>query len=101
VRGQERRPARATRSARRQSVPFSTTAPLASDVRITGDFTGWTLAGIPLWDEGDGSWCTLLSLDPGIYEYRMVIDGDWADHDEARDRVSNPYGGENCVLTVR
>jgi hypothetical protein len=30
----------------------------------------------------------------------MVIDGDWADHDEARARVSNPDGGENCILTV-
>ena len=85
---------------RRSPIPFCTTVARASDVRITGDFTGWTLGGIPLWDEGDGSWWTLLSLDPGVYEYRMVIDGDWADHDEARDRVRNPFGGENCVLTV-
>ena len=84
-----------------RSIAFCTTVPRASDVRVTGDFTGWTLGGIPLWDEGDGSWRTLLSLDPGVYEYRMVIDGDWADHDEARVRVTNPYGGENCILTVR
>jgi 1,4-alpha-glucan branching enzyme len=101
VRSQEKRPSRATRTARRRSVPISTTAPLASDVRITGDFTEWTLAGIPLWDEGDGSWRTLLCLDPGVYEYRMVIDGDWADHAEAHDRGVNPYGGVNCILTVR
>ncbi len=90
-----------TGSTRRRFVAFSTSAPLASDVRITGDFTGWTLGGIPLWDEGDGSWRTLLSLYPGVYEYRMVIDGDWADHAEARDRMVNPYGGENCILIVR
>ena len=84
-----------------RSIAFRTTVPRASDVRITGDFTGWSLGGISLWDEGDGSWRTLLSLDPGVYEYRMVIDGDWADHDEARARVNNPYGGENCILTVR
>jgi hypothetical protein len=28
----------------------------ASDVRLTGDFTERTLGGIPLWDDGDGSW---------------------------------------------
>jgi hypothetical protein len=91
---------RATGSARTRSIAFRTTLSLASDVRITGDFTGWTLGGIPLWHEGDGSWRTVLSLHRGVYEYRMVIDGDWADHDEARVRVSNPYGGENCILTV-
>ena len=42
----------------------------------------------------------MLPLSAGVYEYRMVIDGDWADHDEARVRVDNPYGGENCILTV-
>lgn len=86
---------------RARSVAFRTELPLASDVRVTGDFTGWSLGGIPLWDDGDGSWRTLLSLDPGVYQYRMVIDGDWADHDEAHIRVVNPYGGENCILTVR
>ena len=93
---EERRSARAA-----CSIAFRTTLPLASDVRVTGDFTGWSRGGIPLWDEGDGSWRTLLSLEPGVYEYRMVVDGDWADHDEALDRVDNPYGGENCILTVR
>jgi len=91
---------RAIGSARTRSIAFRTTLPLASDVRITGDFTGWSLGGIPLWDDGDGSWRTVLSLQRGVYEYRMVIDGDWADHDEARVRVSNGYGGENCILTV-
>lgn len=85
----------------RRSVRFSTSLPAASDVRITGDFTQWTRGGIPLWNEGDGSWRTLLSLLPGIYEYRLIIDGDWADHGEALARVKNPFGGENCVLTVR
>jgi len=100
MKSEEKRSARATGRARTRSIAVRTTAPRAGDVRISGDFTGWTLAGIPLWDEGNGSWWTLLSLDPGVYEYRMVINGDWADHDEARIRVSNPYGGENCILTV-
>jgi hypothetical protein len=82
-------------------VPFSANLPAASDVKITGDFTRWTGGGIPLRNEVDGSWRTVLSLLPGIYEYRLIIDGDWADHGEALARVSNPYGGENCVLTVR
>jgi 1,4-alpha-glucan branching enzyme len=84
----------------RHSVPFFAKLPDANDVRITGDFTRWTMAGIPLWNDGHGSWTTMLPLKAGVYEYRMLIDGDWADHDEARVRVSNPFGGENCILTV-
>ena len=38
---------------------------------------------------------------PGMHEYRLIINGDWADHGEAFARVSNPFGGKNCVLTVR
>jgi hypothetical protein len=43
--------------------------------------------------------------DPGApprreYQYRLVVDGEWRDHAEAPRRVSNPYGTENCVLTV-
>lgn len=89
------------RSVGRISVPFFARLPAASDVRVSGDFTGWTRGGIPLWNEGDGSWRTVLSLTPGIYEYLLVIDGDWADHGEALARVKTPLGGENCVLTVR
>ena len=81
-------------------IEFVTKLPRASDVRVSGDFTGWGRAGIPLWDEGDGSWRTRLPLNPGVYEYRLVVDGDWADHEEAEVRVKNPFGGENCILTV-
>lgn len=72
----------------------------AGDVRISGDFTGWGRRGIPLWHDGGGRWQTILSLDPGVYEYRLVVDGDWADHEEAKVRVTNAFGGENCILTV-
>lgn len=88
------------RNRRTRSVPFVARLPRAQDVRVSGDFTGWTRAGVPLWDEGDGSWRTMLPLDPGVYQYRLVIDGDWADHEEAVHRVKNPLGGDNCILIV-
>jgi hypothetical protein len=28
------------------------------------------------------------------------VDGHWQDHAEAKKRTPNPFGGENCVLTV-
>jgi len=88
-------------ASRPRAVPFLARIPEARDVRVSGDFTGWARAGIPLWDEGDGSWWTMLPLNPGVYEYRLVIDGEWSDHEEADVRVRNPFGSENCILIVK
>jgi 1,4-alpha-glucan branching enzyme len=81
-------------------VPFFVNAPAADDVRVTGDFTNWTRAGIRLSNDGHGLWRTLLSLKQGIHQYRLLIDGRWADHEEASAWVDNPYGTKNCVMTV-
>jgi len=81
-------------------VPFFVEVLLARDVRVTGEFCRWTRSGIRLHHDGHGVWRTLLSLPPGAHEYRLLIDGDWADHAAANGRVRNPFGSQNCVLTV-
>ncbi len=72
----------------------------AGEVLITGDFNQWSEQGIRLSQSPDGTWKTNLSLDPGEYQYRLKIDGQWQDHADAQRRVPNPYGSENCVLVV-
>jgi hypothetical protein len=42
----------------------------------------------------------VLNLAPGEYQYRLLVDGEWKDHSEAKRRVPNAFGSENCVLTV-
>jgi len=81
-------------------VPIIVTAPEAKDVRVTGDFTRWEKRGIRLSHDGNGRWRTVLPLDPGEYQYRLLIDGTWQDHHAATERVANPFGSENCVLKV-
>ena len=75
-------------------------AAAATDVRVTGDFIRWGKEGIQLSHDGDGRWRTVLSLGPGEYQYRLLVDGEWQDHAEATARVANPFGSENCVLKV-
>lgn len=72
----------------------------AAEVRVTGDFTGWDEAGIRLSPVGERQWRTVLPLEPGRYQYRLIVDGAWRDHAEAAERVPNPFGSENCVLQV-
>jgi 1,4-alpha-glucan branching enzyme len=72
----------------------------AKDVVITGDFTGWTHDGVPLTKGAGGEWQTVLHLVPGEHQYRLRVDGQWEDHPQAAKRVPNPYGTQNCILTV-
>jgi 1,4-alpha-glucan branching enzyme len=81
-------------------VPFYAGVAAARDVRVTGDFSRWARSGVRLHHDGHGLWSALLSLSPGVYEYRLLIDGEWADHPEAPRRIRNPFGGQNCVMTV-
>lgn len=73
----------------------------ARTVSITGDFTDWSGQGIPLRRETGGIWQTSLSLAPGDYQYRLLVNGQWSDHLEAGERIPNPYGSKNCILRVR
>jgi 1,4-alpha-glucan branching enzyme len=89
----------ATRTVPRR-VAIAVHAPEATEVRVTGDFTHWVKQGIRLSHDGNGPWRTVLPLEPGTYQYRLLIDGEWKDHAEATERVRNPFGSENCVLMV-
>jgi hypothetical protein len=72
----------------------------AREVLVTGDFTNWNGGAVPMKPAADGLWTATLSLAPGEYQYRLLVDGQWRDHAEAPRRVPNPFGTENCVLTV-
>ena len=81
-------------------VRFSVRLPNADEVVITGDFTGWDPEGIPLHHDGHDEWYGYLELRPGDYQYRLRVDGEWRDDPMAGARVPNPFGTQNCVLTV-
>jgi hypothetical protein len=40
------------------------------------------------------------ALLPGIYEYCLVVDGQWMPDPLARETIPNPFGGRNSVLKV-
>lgn len=49
---------------------------------------------------GGGRWVKDLVLPPGVYEYRLVVDGEWMPDPQARDSKPNPFGGANSILNV-
>ena len=49
---------------------------------------------------GNGRWIKELTLPPGVYEYRIVADGEWLPDPLATETNPNPFGGLNSVLEV-
>ncbi len=72
----------------------------AKEVIATGDFSGWAHDSIRLQRDGENTWKATLTLAPGEYQYRLLVDGEWREDPGATRRVPNPYGTENCVLVV-
>jgi 1,4-alpha-glucan branching enzyme len=74
--------------------------PDAIDVCVAGSFNDWKPQATPLVPLGNGKWAKELTLPAGRYEYRFVVDGRWISDPKAKELAANPFGSENCVLTV-
>lgn len=72
----------------------------AKHVSVAGTFNDWKPQQTPLQQDGQGAWEIALSLPPGDYEYRFVVDGEWMDDPLCCRHVPNPFGGVNAVLHV-
>ena len=81
-------------------VCFDLTHPTAKAVSIAGSFTDWHPAVTPMSALRAGRWRKDITLSPGRYEYRLVVDGQWVDDPAAKDTTPNPFGGVNAVLNV-
>ena len=81
-------------------IEFKITLPQAQTVAVVGTFNGWDPSRMPLRNEGGGVWRVLVQLNPGRYEYRYVVDGQWQEDPAAKEFAPNPFGGRNSVVTV-
>ncbi len=82
------------------SVHLEYTDPTAGAVCVAGTFNDWRPDATPMVALGDGRWMKELTLPPGVYEYRIVADGEWVPDPLAQETHPNPFGGVNSVLRV-
>ncbi|RMF61285.1 MAG: hypothetical protein D6748_02035 [Calditrichaeota bacterium] len=70
-------------------------------ITLFGSFNNWNRDMLPLKDEdGDGVYQVEVSLPPGRYEYKFFVDGEEFIDPTNPEKVSNPFGSYNSVLTV-
>jgi len=80
---------------------FTLYAPEASTVYVVGDFNGWNQHSHPLKKDSKGTWKTSITLTPGRYEYRFLVDREWCNDPHCITFVPNTFGSENCIITVK
>jgi 1,4-alpha-glucan branching enzyme len=84
----------------KKKVTFSFVAPDAKVVSLAGSFTNWNQAPIQLKQDKAGVWKKTLTLEPGQYEYRLLVDGQWQDDPQCDLHVPNQFGTQNCLRVV-
>ena len=73
----------------------------AAKVALAGSFNGWSADKNPMTGpDQKGEFTTRLSLKPGRYAYKFVIDGKWTLDPANSQTEDNGMGDKNSVLTV-
>lgn len=71
------------------------------DVFVAGDFNNWSADSDRMTDpDGDGIFEITLSLAPGKYAYKYVVQGNWMTDENAEDFVDDGFGGQNSIVYV-
>jgi len=66
-------------------------------VQLAGSFNNWSPNNTNLTKNGN-DWTTSLELEPGAYQYQIVIDGKWQLDPNCSEKVDNGNGGLNSLL---
>lgn len=85
----------------RRSIGLAVVAPDAREVSVAGDFNDWSSERHPLQQTDEGTWQITLSLPPGIYQYKFLIDGNrWEEDARNPKRSANEFGTTNSILEI-
>ncbi len=84
-----------------RAVMFTLEAPPNARVQIAGDFNGWKPEVLDFLDSfGKPAWQKLVALQPGSYQYKYVVDGQWIIDPTNDQTVDDLIGGTNSVVDV-
>jgi chromosome partitioning protein len=79
-----------------EGVVFSLEAPDAHRVQLVGDFNDWATDDM---EHVGRFWRKLVNLEPGRYQYRFIVDGQW--QSDPLNELKEPCpGGHNSVIEL-
>ncbi len=84
-----------------RSLEFSLNAGRGHTVALAGSFNDWDPALAPMMDsDGCGVYRCRVTVSPGSYEYKFVVDNEWLLDDDNPNFASNDFGTLNSVVVV-
>ena len=85
---------------KRRKITFSFESSDAKEVILMGDFNNWNPKKHPMKKDVNGKWKKVVTLVPGQYEYKFLVDGQWKE-DPQNDRICpNKFGTYNNVFNL-
>jgi 1,4-alpha-glucan branching enzyme len=91
-----------TKGANRTGVLFTLDRPEAEIVYLCGDFNEWSPRSLRMFRRGpSGPWERRVPLEPGRYQYKFMVDGEWIHDTAGRENTPNLHGSLNSVIEVR
>lgn len=72
----------------------------AQTIALTGSFNNWNQSQFLFGREGD-EWVCRIDLDPGVYRYKLIVDGNWLLDPSNPATVEDEAGNVNNILEVK
>jgi len=83
-------------------VVFTARCPRAREVLLAGSFNDWNPTATPMRRRGTGGvWQVHIRLPAGVYQYRLVVDGQWQEDPHNGWKTDNHLGGYNSLVEIR
>jgi len=84
-----------------KAAEFKLFAPQAKKVTLAGSFNNWNISALKAKKDAKGTWSAKLSLKPGKYEYKFLVDGNWVNDPKCNSCVPNSFGSQNCTIEIK
>ena len=84
----------------KRRITFKLEASGAKEAILAGDFNSWDVKKHTMKKDAKGRWTKIVTLAPGGYEYKFLIDGEWQNDPNNDQVVHNSFGTLNNQLTV-
>lgn len=72
----------------------------AKKVILSGSFNKWNEELFAM-NKTENGWELTLQLKPNYYEYKFIVDGEWMEDPDSKQKVVNEFGGYNSYIDIK
>jgi 1,4-alpha-glucan branching enzyme len=92
--------ARSIKKTKNSKITFSFQSDDANEVILMGNFNNWNPEKYPMKKNENGTWEKIMTLPPGEYEYKFLVDGEWKIDPQNFQTNHNNFGTLNSIINL-